>query len=199
MSRRIPETGSSQPALKKRDQLGALEDKPLLELPFWVISDTHFFHRNITEYAGRPEDHQELMLKNWRETIGDDDRILHLGDVALGKREQAEELLPTLPGDRYLVMGNHDRRGKRFYYELGFRITKPFILTYRDWRVLFSHQPDYALTHVRYPKSLNVHGHIHQKTLTDRRMINVSVEQTDYRPVWITDLLDERISELERA
>lgn len=192
--------GSAETELKSRDRIGSLAERAPFELPFWVISDTHFFHHNIIRYAGRPNNHDQLMLKRWRETVGADDLILHLGDLALGKREQIEELAPKLPGDRWLILGNHDRRSKRFYYhELGFRITKPFILSHRGWRILFSHQPDYPLLHVRHPKTLNVHGHIHQKLHSDRRMINVSVEQTDYRPVQITDLIDERIDELERG
>jgi calcineurin-like phosphoesterase family protein len=166
--------------------------RALVEAPFWIISDTHFFHRNIIDYCDRPENHDQLMLDNWQEMIADDAPILHLGDFALGPRGDIEELAPKLPGNKYLLMGNHDRRGKRFYYELGFTIVDPFMLDYKGKKLVFSHYPDYQRKFIQYPNHINIHGHIHEKTIDDPQLINVSVEQTDYRPLWLPDLLEDQ-------
>jgi hypothetical protein len=45
--------------------------------------------------------------------------VFHIGDLALGKKENLEGLAPLLNGRLYLLRGNHDRRGKAFYHQLG--------------------------------------------------------------------------------
>jgi calcineurin-like phosphoesterase family protein len=54
------------------------------KLPFYVISDTHFFHKNIIKYCGRPFDHEVMMIKRWQRIIRDSDTIVHLGDLFFG-------------------------------------------------------------------------------------------------------------------
>jgi calcineurin-like phosphoesterase family protein len=86
----------------------------------FVISDTHFFHDNIVGLCGRPENHNDLMIERWNETVGTDDLVLHLGDLTW-KRGAAmsrfrREVAPKLNGVKLLVLGNHDvqrNRGKR--------------------------------------------------------------------------------------
>ena len=173
--------------------LGRLAAAPF-DPPFWVISDTHFFHDNIVRYAGRPVNHNHLMEDAWKQMVGEKDKIVHLGDVAFGNKESLALLGPTLPGDKYLVLGNHDRRGKKFYNDIGFTIIEPFVMMYRGYDVAFSHEPLFDYT--RGTKSLNVHGHIHQREMDDPKYINASVELTDYKPVQIENLLDRRIDSL---
>jgi len=166
----------------------------LAELPQWVISDTHWFHANIAAYAGRPSNHEALMIAGWRATVGDDDTILHLGDVALGPREGFRERMPALPGQIYFLRGNHDSRGKAALLEaLNWRLVLPFILRYRDWRIEFCHTPHPITT----PRTIQVHGHLHQHPSPSPAHLNVSVEQTGYRPVALQPLLAARITDLE--
>ena len=175
---------------------GLLTEQPL-QFPFWIISDTHFGHRNIIKYCGRPQDHERLMRDHWRETIAPRDVVLHLGDFALDSAYNIERRAKSLPGKKFLLKGNHDRHSKGFYEKAGFTFLKHgFVMPYKDWTVVFTHHPDCQGQYLGAPKRLNVHGHIHEKVLGDRRYINVSVEQLDYRPVQIVDLLEQRISEL---
>lgn len=173
----------------------------ILKPPFWVTSDNHYFHRNINLYEPcRPPDCDQVMLERWNETVGENDILFHLGDIALGKREQLEALAPKLHGRIFLIRGNHDRSGKAnadWYRSLGFTLVPDdFTIDYQGWTVTFSHRPDPAKT--RYPKHLQVHGHIHSRLWDNRRHINISVEHTDFRPVAVTELLDERIAELSK-
>jgi calcineurin-like phosphoesterase family protein len=37
---------------------------------------------------------------------------------------------------------------------------------------------------------MNIHGHVHENTLDDKRYINVSAEVIDYRPKTLRELLN---------
>lgn len=169
-------------------------DDPLQPLPRWCISDTHFGHGNIIRYAGRPTDHETRMIESWIDLVDPRDTVLHLGDVCLCPRERMEEIAELLPGRKLLIKGNHDQRGRAWFTSIGFRVIAPQAVSIDGWTVHLTHAPDPAL--VRHPRHLNVHGHIHEKVMGDRRMINLAVEQTGYRPVELAEVVRERIEEL---
>jgi hypothetical protein len=47
-----------------------------------VISDTHFGQPRLDVVFNRPSNWERLALKAWKEAVGPEDTILHLGDVA---------------------------------------------------------------------------------------------------------------------
>ena len=166
----------------------------------WIISDTHFGHKNIIKFQQRPETHEEIMLSNWIERVGEDDVILHLGDVFLGKDGNPlrwASIISRMPGRKYLIPGNHDKQKRRLYEEVaGFQVIRPFIHN----GIAYTHRPissDFPVFHdewdsndtlvdwfrlhdtVRDAKAregwhTNVHGHIHGNSLN-----------------WSADLYDE--------
>lgn len=73
------------------------------------IADTHFSHEKIIQYCNRPfksvEEMNRVMLKNWNNTVGKNDLVLHLGDLYLGKKAEAREFLTKLNGRKILIMG----------------------------------------------------------------------------------------------
>lgn len=174
----------------------------MITLPFWITSDSHFFHENIVKYADRPSDHEEIMIERWARIIPENGVILHLGDLLLGGKSGLTrfeaEVAPRLPGKKYLILGNHDKRS--IYYErLGFTVIKPFSVMYRGYKVSFDHYPKF----LGDGKELHVHGHLHSHPYshdepTRRGNINCSVEQTEYRPVRATRLLNKAIIERNR-
>lgn len=166
----------------------------------WVTSDHHFGHVNIIRYCGRPfagEPEQSLELaRRWRDCVPWEAPLLHLGDLVMGPQDPALwERIRALPGSpRWLVRGNHDKAGRLAGIRAaGFQIIRPPSLVYRDFEVCLTHEPMEPLLDDR---TLNVHGHIHEKPAPTDRHINVSVEQTDYCPVPLQTLLDKRIDEL---
>jgi calcineurin-like phosphoesterase family protein len=100
-------------------------------------------------------------------------------------------------------MGNHDRQAYSFYRQSGFQIVKPFMLRlpseYGNWVVSFSHYPwneEFEDSGPIPNNHIRVHGHIHNNGYFRdayvpflRNHINVSVEQTKYRPVNLANLL----------
>jgi calcineurin-like phosphoesterase family protein len=62
----------------------------------WIISDTHFFHANIGRYCDRPDGWQETIFDNWNRLIQPEEIVFHVGDLALGRKEKIEGLVPLL-------------------------------------------------------------------------------------------------------
>lgn len=155
----------------------------------FVISDTHFGHKNIIGFEGalRPfktiEEHDEELVRRWNETVNKRDTVLHLGDVLFGR--ESFSILKRLNGVKKLVMGNHDRYSATLYLEHFNSVHGS--LKYKDY--LLTHVPIHPYQFYRFKG--NIHGHMHSKKMDDLRYICVSAEQTGLRPVLINDLIKE--------
>lgn len=159
---------------------------------FFVISDTHFTHRNILEFKdheGKPlrpfasvEYMDELIVNRWNAVVRPQDHVWHLGDVAM--RRQLLPIVRRLQGHKRLVMGNHDIFAVEEYLKAGFE--KVMGMRVLDG-LLLTHVPVHPQSLGRF--KVNVHGHLHSRVVltadgrVDPRYINVSVELTDYTPV----------------
>lgn len=159
----------------------------------WIISDTHFFHEDIGRYCNRPENWQELIIKNWNALISSDETVLHLGDFALGKKTNFEQLSSMLNGRLFLLQGNHDRLSQSFCEAHGVTLIKNSFLVELEnqMKLLFSHRPIVPLE----DGWINFHGHIHNVQPPPDgpnlgpNHINMSVEVRDYRPWRLGELL----------
>ena len=148
----------------------------------FVIADTHFRHKNIIEYCNRPfktvEEMDAEMIRRWNNKVGKDDLVIHLGDFALGKREEIENVRNKLNGNIILLRGNHDHKSVR---EAGFLVIKG---TLEIDNFLFSHVP---LKKKEIPDGfINVQGHIHERE--SAYGFNISVEKMNYEPIELEDL-----------
>jgi calcineurin-like phosphoesterase family protein len=79
----------------------------------FLISDTHFCHKNIIEYADRPflsvEEMNEKIIENWNKAVKKNYKVIIAGDFALCGKEKMQELVERLNGYKILILGNHDR------------------------------------------------------------------------------------------
>lgn len=185
----------------------------VLRPPFYVISDTHWFHHNIIKYCGRPSNHNRIMVDRWNHIVAPGDTILHLGDLFFtantARREEFfQEIAPSLNGIKYLILGNHDRAGLVPQYEAaGFEVIRPFTMPYKGFEVTFDHYPTNKGVIQKGDNCIRVHGHIHnngyQHVRTRRREdsrygnVNVSVEVVNYTPQPVERLLDRAIAEMK--
>ena len=160
----------------------------------WLYSDPHFYHHGITVFKNldgtkvRPWDDAEKMSEDlirwYNELVKPDDRVYILGDVAFN-RKSLDRSLPRLMGRKVLVKGNHDQ-DKLSYYSKYFDDVRSYVV-----------KKGFVLSHVPiHPESLtrwgvNIHGHLHGNTLKDPRYINVCVEQTNWRPILLSKVLDK--------
>lgn len=177
----------------------------------WVYSDPHFYHQNIctfTNYDGskvRPWDDADTMTEEmiewYNELVSDQDRVYILGDVAFSVRTM-REAVTRLKGRKVLVPGNHDPNKLKKYIDLfddvrGYVVKKGFIM---------SHIPIHEQSLSRW--QLNIHGHLHNNQVelieedphsgavmsreVDRRYYCACVERTNFRPILLDQILDER-------
>ncbi|MDX9865883.1 MAG: hypothetical protein RBT34_13860 [Anaerolineaceae bacterium] len=161
----------------------------------WIISDTHFFHENIGRYCNRPENWQELIIKNWNDRVTPDETVPHLGDFALGKKINFELLAGSLNGRLFLIQGNHDRLSQTYCEAHGVTLLKDSLLVEMEDRVklIFSHRPIVPLK----DGWINLHGHIHnvppppEGSALGPNHINMSVEVRGYRPWKLREIIGQ--------
>lgn len=133
---------------------------------FWVISDTHFGHKNLRKYTGRPDNVDDVFIeniKNVRYQAGD--VLVHLGDLCMSSLQLCVDyqarLLHSVPYTVHtvLVRGNHDPKSLTWYLRAGWdMVVDTFSVNYLGKNILFSHKP---VRHGEYKFDINVHGHLH--------------------------------------
>lgn len=156
----------------------------------WVVSDTHFHHKNIVDYGQRPfndvKEMDEALVDNWNSTVNKGDIVYHLGDVLFGKDCS---ILGKLNGAKRLIVGNHDDLKNQNL--LGSFQKVMLWRMFPDWKVVLTHVPLLLDSDENKKYTRNIHGHVHQNSLGDKRYTNVSVEAIGYKPVLLTDLIKE--------
>lgn len=172
----------------------------------FLISDTHFGHTNAWKTFRlddgvtplRPftstEEMDETMISNWNRVVGVNDKVYHLGDVAMCNASRLRQIFYELHGEKILIKGNHDEGSLSLYHEL-----------FKDVRG--SHMLDkLVMTHIPINKGSldrwrgNIHGHLHNyfvkkvidvtktgdflySTNPDPKYECVSVERINYTPI----------------
>jgi len=155
----------------------------------FFIADTHFGHANILNFLNDDGKHvrdfisveemDEAMVDNWNRVVKPQDKVYHLGDVAM--KRYALQTVARLNGHLKLVRGNHDIYDTEEYLEYFDDIYGCRVLD----RILFTHIPIHPGNMGKF--KLNVHGHIHERTL-EYPYLNVSVERINYTPVSLDEI-----------
>lgn len=169
-------------------------------MKIYVISDTHFNHKNIIDYCNRPiKDIDEMnnnIIYNWNKIVKKDDIVYHLGDFFLGSKFDLKDIIDRLNGTIYLIRGNHDRLTVKSYEDCGIKVLKNTPIIMDDYKIMLSHRP-LPDTMIK-DGYINIHGHLHQKKLEDtydttlfdkNKHINVSCDKLDFKPILLDDML----------
>jgi len=149
-----------------------------------LISDTHFYHKNVIEYENRPflslEHMHKSMIQDWNMVVKKRDFVYVLGDLAFGNKQMIKDIISKLNGRIHLIMGNHDsKRSYKWWQESGIEWVSKYPVIYEDIYI-FSHRP---LANIGTGFT-NIHGHMHSKLYTaDSQHFNVSVDNIGYKPV----------------
>lgn len=156
----------------------------------FAISDLHLGHQNAIPRYKRPfpmakiSEMDRVLIRNWNWTVKEEDIILYLGDLSFMSDLSPESYLKRLKGSIYYLEGNHD-----IYYS---HMSHCLFMNYDDISFLFIHDPEEL---VRPFEGWVVHGHVHNKNLTDfpffnpfEKRVNVSAEVIGYRPISLDEI-----------
>ena len=146
----------------------------------------------------------EALIKNWNDIVKDTDTIFCMGDFALGgleKNNNIRNISKRLNGEKILIRGNHDVKDPSIYLESGWKEVKDYVLI-ND--ILFCHYPigseETTSTwgvekefREMYRNSLEykfvIHGHSHSYNYDLKNHFNVSVENIEFKPISINQVL----------
>ncbi len=158
----------------------------------FLIADTHFGHKNIITYENRPfvdtDEMDKVMIENWNNTVGKNDKIFVLGDFALSNKTRIAELISSLNGYKVLILGNHDSYSVKWYNEVGFDVVSPYPIILDEWYML-SHYPLYTNTNMPYA---NIYGHVHgnsQYKDFSKQSFCVSCERINFTPIELGEVI----------
>ncbi len=161
----------------------------------YVISDTHWGHRGITKFRKQFEtnqEHDQYVLDKILTVSGKRNSLWLLGDCFFDYKslDYLGELCSRFENINF-ILGNHDT--DRVVRQ---EILRIIIQCYPINKVgsLFKYKRNFWLSHHPiHPDELrgkiNIHGHVHNATIKDKRYINVCCEAVDYVPQNIQDLL----------
>jgi calcineurin-like phosphoesterase family protein len=83
----------------------------------FFTADLHFGHANIMKYCNRPfdsvEEMNDHMITGWVERVKPGDTVYILGDFGFADANEISRILDRLPGQKFLVYGNHDKTIKK--------------------------------------------------------------------------------------
>lgn len=163
----------------------------------FLFSDPHFHHENMAKRRGfsSAEEMNELIVKNWNNTISKHDCVFLLGDITMEKKQY--EILSRLKGVIHVVLGNHDQR-QHVQELLKYVNSVSGIIDYKK-KAILTHCPIHP-SQLEFRYSYNIHGHVHENSvldiyedpkfkIQDPRYINVCAEMINYTPVEFLKLI----------
>ena len=181
-------------------------------MTIYFSSDPHYFHQKILVYCSRPfsnvEEMNKTLIDNHNAIVKPEDTTYCLGDFSMSNKV-VPEILKQLNGTHILIPGNHDKCHPcnknsdnmiKEYLAYGFK--EIHIEMMQDipeiGLVKFNHLPyndpgfdDNRYNHLK-PKPSGekylFHGHVHTSWKRRDNMINLGVDQWNFKPVSIDQI-----------
>lgn len=159
----------------------------------WYTADLHLGHTRIIEFCNRPfadiDEMNARIVQNLQSCVGFDDDLWVLGDFAFGQStspEKFENWFHQIPGRKHLIIGNHDD-------EAVIALPWDSIADLKeikdgDQPVVLCHYPMITWNGAR-KGAVQLFGHVHDQWQGSRNSVNVGVDQWDFGPVQIGDVL----------
>lgn len=155
-------------------------------------SDPHFGHRNMAIRRGFKDEFEmgEHIVSKWNSVVSKKDVTYILGDITMEKSFDYY-WLDQLNGIKKVILGNHDQ--PQHVPELLKYVNNVSSMRYlkdkEHGNIIFTHAPIHPCE-LNYRYTINIHGHVHENTLDDKRYINVSAEVIEYTPKLLKELIN---------
>ncbi len=147
----------------------------------WFTSDTHFGHAASIKYCDRPfgsvEEMNEALIQNWTQRVQKGDRVYHLGDFAFC---DPGPILDRLPGQLFLVAGNHDQ-SKTLKHPRWIKVAPYKEIRVGGHKIVLSHYA-FETWNQAHHGAWHLHGHSHGNLPHRGKRMDVGVDCTDYAP-----------------
>lgn len=165
----------------------------------YVISDTHFGHKNIIKYCQRPfsdvDNMDTEMINRWNSVVNPSDTVIHVGDFSFYSNTIAQQICQELNGVKILVRGNHDKSPEKMV-DIGFNlVVECLILQYGGNKYLLQHHPiddaflESVLDNIQVEMLIHGHSHNTKPLIASKRSRNVSVENVNYCPMKLEEVI----------
>lgn len=160
----------------------------------WFTSDTHFGHKNILRFCpntrlGNDENEMtEILIANWQKQVGQNDRVYILGDVFFCNYDRAISIMDRLPGQKFLVYGNHDNviRNNKTLRDKFVSVSEYKEIDVNGRKIVMFHYPMLEWNRMHYGAYAlfgHVHGNMdHHPEILSARIMDVGV---DSRPNYV--------------
>lgn len=170
------------------------------------ISDTHFGHRHVIRFDGRPFSDVEQMdytiMALWNDRVQADDDVWILGDFCYRAEKAPEWYLRQLKGHKHLIVGNHDKvtlESKNAYQYLETIDTMVNVkdqLNRENVQVILLHYPMAEWPHI-HRGAYHLFGHIHNRMddtyyfMKERaRAFNAGCMINNYTPASLREIIE---------
>ena len=188
-------------------------DKLMTSGIVWITSDTHYHHKNIcrgvtnwrTQDGKIPvsstrdfrdlDEMDSVIINNINSKVGQDDTLIHLGDVAFGGFDKLEQFLDRLICKNiYLVLGNHDHHIKndRAFIKDRFMAVQNYLeVNIEDENFVLCHYPLQSW-HGLNKGVIHLHGHVHlsaQNKWGNGKRLDVGMDGNNMQPYKITEIV----------
>lgn len=170
----------------------------------FYIADTHFGHRSVLAFDGRPfadvEEMDRTMIQWWNSRVQRDDHVYIVGDFAYRSELPEEWYLERLKGRKHLIIGNHDKRLLKNEKAMSHfeEVDKMLHVPDSGNQICICHFP-LAEWNGFYKGSHHIHGHIHNRTddayafmKTRERAYNAGCMLHNYAPATFAELMQAK-------
>jgi len=154
----------------------------------WFTSDTHFNHKAIVQYCGRPfadsKEMDEALIANWNSRIGKRDIVYHLGDFAFANTDKVKYLISALNGQITLIKGNHDYKLPTYAFNFFKEVYDLRQIKIDGQTIVMCHFPIHSWNKKHYG-AWHLHGHSHGGLSFDSNIkrLDVGVDCHNYAPI----------------
>lgn len=162
-------------------------------MTIFFTGDTHFGDHRTINIHKRPfatvAEMDALLIDRWNATVGPDDIVWHLGDVAR-RPPDVPALLARLHGTKHLLRVNNDPDAT--LAASGWASTGDDAEIDLDGhRLVMCHYP-FRSWNGQHKRAINLHGHSHGRLKPMPRQFDVGVDVHGFAPVRLDALLGTR-------
>lgn len=178
-----------------------------MEQKVWFGSDWHLGHTNILRFDKRPFDnimeHDETIIRNYNELVGENDIFYFLGDFALTRNKFTAELYMSMlkKGKKFFIRGNHDKSDTiKLYEKHGIYLGEQKKITVDTQEIVLNH---YAMRvwDKSHHGTWHLYGHSHQTLpeLENSLSFDVGINGWNYKPISFNQIKEKMATKKWKA